>query len=773
MSPATASTVINAFPGLRPFREDEVHLFFGRERQTDRMLDRLRPSRFLAIVGTSGSGKSSMVNCGLRPALYRGLMAETGTAWRFAQSRPANKPIWALAQALAVPGVLFSPKAGDDPDELMLDQIIDATLRISALGLVDIYQQAYPAGNVNLLVVIDQFEELFRYRKLTGGNEADRYGLSEESIAFVKLLLEASAQREYPIYVAITMRSDFLGDCAQIDGLPEAINEGQYLVPRMSRAERRTAIEGPVAVGGKRISPVLLTRLVNDVGDNPDQLSILQHALNRTAARAARDVEAAGELSPGHYEDIGSMAHALDRHADKAWDELTTPRQREICEKVFRALTDTSTDPRGIRRPARLSSLCALADATQDEVIQVLAPFRKASRSFLLPPLPLPPARDDLSPDTVVDISHESLMRVWEKLKGWAEKESRAARLYRRVSETALLYKEGKAGLIRDRELETLLTLWKRERPNAAWAAQYAGDWESVELFVEVSKKAHYRELAEAELEKRWRNVWRPLAIGAAVAVGIYPLFASVKQVLAELYGAQKGHDVSQAGLASIPWSVVFWPVIKLSFFFTVLVTGMIGVLWASRIVFRKVAFDGILDQVATRAEAIEADETVTEAADALSEAPHVYAVWWRRLLSWIVDFIVFIVMEVMLAFAMEIVVVVLKSVVPSIPDSGALLEISVLPLLVDWLYEALMTSSRWQATLGMRLLGIVVTDMGGKRVSFARASAWHFARILCWLTFLIGFAVQLFTPKKQGLQDLIARVLVVPRTRQEAVGSA
>jgi uncharacterized RDD family membrane protein YckC len=753
VSPATASTVTNAFPGLRPFREDEVHLFFGRERQTDRMLDKLRPSRFLAIVGTSGSGKSSLVNCGLRPALYRGLMAETGTAWRFAQCRPANKPIWALAQALAVPGVLFGAKPGEDADELRLDQIIDATLRISALGLVDIYQQAWPSGDVNLLVVIDQFEELFRYRKLTGSNEPDRYGLSEESIAFVKLLLEATAQREYPIYVAITMRSDFLGDCAQIEGLPEAINEGQYLVPRMTRAERRTAIEGPVAVGGKRISPVLLTRLVNDVGDNPDQLSILQHALNRTAARAARDVEAAGELLPGHYDDIGSMAHALDRHADKAWDELTTPRQREICEKVFRALTDTSTDPRGVRRPARLSSLCALADATQDEVIQVLAPFRKASRSFLLPPLPQPLATDDLSADTVVDISHESLMRVWERLKGWAEKEARAARLYRRTSETALLYKEGKAGLIRDRELETLLSLWKREQPNAAWAAQYEGDWQSVELFVEVSKKAHYLGLAEAELERRWRSLWRPLAIGVVAAISFYTIFATLRPILRDL-APQRTHDEGTV----VPWTVLFWPFLKLSFSFTAVAAGSIGVLWVSRFIFRKFAFDGILDYVSACAEERAAGTAAADTGEAVSAAPRVYAAWWRRLLSWVIDFVVFIVMTVAAISA----VLLLESVLPS---SVSVLGIFGLPFVADWLYEAFTMSSRRQATLGMMLLGIVGTDMAGKRVSFARASAWHFAKVLCWLTFFIGFAVQFFTPKRQGLHDLIARVVVVPRT--------
>ena len=97
---------------MRPFREDEEHLFFGRENQVDAMVDKLAATRFLAVVGTSGSGKSSLVNCGLRPALRQGLMASAGTAWRMAQFRPGNDPIGAMARALAQDGVLFPEQAG-------------------------------------------------------------------------------------------------------------------------------------------------------------------------------------------------------------------------------------------------------------------------------------------------------------------------------------------------------------------------------------------------------------------------------------------------------------------------------------------------------------------------------------------------------------------------------------------------------------------------------------------------------------------------------------
>src|SRR6266478_6178338 len=124
MNTTTDRSQTNPFPGLRPFREDEEHLFFGRESQVDSMVDRLAKARFLAVVGTSGSGKSSLVNCGLRPALHRGLMASAGTSWRMAQFRPGNYPRRAMAQSLAKKGVLFG---GVDSEELTLAEMVEAS----------------------------------------------------------------------------------------------------------------------------------------------------------------------------------------------------------------------------------------------------------------------------------------------------------------------------------------------------------------------------------------------------------------------------------------------------------------------------------------------------------------------------------------------------------------------------------------------------------------------------------------------------------------------
>ena len=328
----------NPFPGLRPFKVEEEHLFFGRESQVDAMVDKLAATRFLSVVGTSGSGKSSLVNCGLRPALQRGLMAHAGTDWRIVQFRPGSTPIKAMARALAAADALLPSYETGIP----FQEIVETTLRVSKLGLVDIYRKARLHErkarldeDFNLLVVVDQFEELFRYRALSNGSLEAAYGVGEEATAFVNLLMEAKEQADYPVYVAITIRSDFLGDCAQFAGLPAAINEGQYLVPRMTRDERRAAIAGPTAVGEATMTPVLLMRLVNDVGANPDQLSILQHALNRTWARWQQVKAVSQKVYWGFAPD--PTAGALWYHADSvspSWGKVFN-RGPKIGQHVF------------------------------------------------------------------------------------------------------------------------------------------------------------------------------------------------------------------------------------------------------------------------------------------------------------------------------------------------------------------------------------------------------------------------------------------------------
>jgi hypothetical protein len=504
---AEPTPIENPFPGLRSFEPDEDHLFFGRETQIDELLARLRRTRFLAVVGTSGSGKSSLVRSGVIPSLHSGFMVQAGSSWRIAILRPGSDPIGNLAAALDVPDALGGDPASSDFNRALLE----ATLLRSAQGLAEAVRQARMPEADNLLVVVDQFEELFRFK-----NNRQILGSGDQALAFVKLLLEAARDEEVPVYVVLTMRSDFIGNCTEFPGLAEATNDGQYLVPRMSREERRSAIVGPAAVGGAEIAPRLVTRLLNDVGDDPDQLPTLQHALMRTWDHWRRHHTPGEPVDLRHYEAIGTLSEALSLHAEEAYGELDGDRGRQIAEVLFKALTDRGSDARGIRRPCTLEEICALTGAGGEEVVRVVEAFRRPGRSFLMPPAGVP-----LGPSTILDISHESLMRIWTRLIDWVEEEARAAQIYLRLSRAAARYQEGAAGLLRDPELQLSVNWREESRPTAAWAERYDVAFDRAMLYLEYSQRERdlYLERRERERRRQLRRArWLAVVLGSAAA---------------------------------------------------------------------------------------------------------------------------------------------------------------------------------------------------------------------------------------------------------------
>ena len=475
------------------------------------------------MVGASGSGKSSLVRSGLIPALQSGYMAGASSTWRMAVLRPGEDPIGHLAGALSARHILgFDP--GEEPgegDAELADTnrvLVEATLRRSAAGLINAVRQARIPRDENLLVLVDQFEELFRFRRSHHAHSRD------EAVAFVRLLIEAARQQSTPVYVVLTMRSDFIGDCMDFPGLSEAVNSGLYLVGRMSRDALRSAITGPVAVGGGTIAPRLVHRVLNDLGDDHDQLPLVQHALMRTWEhweRRGRDSGGGIPIDVDDYEAIGTFRDALSVHAEEAYQEAVATGGGQIAEHMFKALTDTFSDARGVRRPTSVHELAAISGVPEADVIAVADMFRRAGRSFLMPP----PAVT-LSPRSIVDLSHESLMRCWTRLIGWAEEERVSADFYVRLSRAARWFDEGSAGLWRNPELE-LAQQWTRDNePTAAWAGRYDEAFGRAMAFLDRSLEQRDREDADRERERRAklrraRVVAGVLATFLAVAVSL------------------------------------------------------------------------------------------------------------------------------------------------------------------------------------------------------------------------------------------------------------
>jgi hypothetical protein len=222
------------------------------------------------------------------------------------------------------------------------------------------------------------------------------------------------------------MRSDHLGNCTVFRDLPEALNDSQFLTPRLTREQNRAAIVGPAKMFGVEVQPDLVTRILNEMGTDPDQLPLMQHLLMRMWRRATHgrvQSDFAGEvtLTMEDYEAVGGLANALSNHVERIYQSLPDAASKRIAETAFRNLTEITPDGQVVRRPAQLSEICTVADAPVDQVVKVLDEFRADGRSFLVPPISEP-----LNPQKVIDISHESLIRQWHQLEDWTKDEEKA-----------------------------------------------------------------------------------------------------------------------------------------------------------------------------------------------------------------------------------------------------------------------------------------------------------------------------------------------------------
>ncbi|MEO6330405.1 MAG: hypothetical protein ABIO55_15830 [Ginsengibacter sp.] len=459
----------NPFVGLRPFESDESLLFFGRQEQTLELLQRLHQHHFVAVVGSSGSGKSSLIRAGLIPSLKAGYLVDDLDRWVIAIMKPGQGALYNLAEAILNQLEL-------ETDVSSVTVFLKKIKEQGADAVVDSIKHLWKKKNTNFFLLVDQFEELFRFSM-----EQSDVSKKDDATDFVNIILELSRQTDLPVYVVITMRSDFIGDCAQFYSLPEAMNQSQYLVPRLNRVQLKSAIEGPVKLYGGKINAALTSRLLNDSGTVKDELPLLQHALMRVWDHEI-NLDKNGELDLKDYESIGGIEKALSNHADEALSGMSE-EELSLSKKIFQALTTIDENGRKIRRPVRLKELEEITKTGKEELLAIINLFIEDKRSFLVI------NRTGEQDDYVIDISHESLIRQWYTLNGWVDEEAEASKNYLRLVESSNLYRDKRKDFLSGSELQLALKWCSEFKPVQVWAQRYNKDFEGSMRYLQESEK--------------------------------------------------------------------------------------------------------------------------------------------------------------------------------------------------------------------------------------------------------------------------------------------
>jgi WD40 repeat protein len=397
-----AVEVRNPFKGLRPFLEADARDFFGREDLVDRLVTRMTEgsegSRLLAVVGPSGSGKSSLVRAGLVPALRRGAIPGS-EGWFVAQMVPGDDPFAELAAALL--RVATNPPSPDLLDEIEGDEE----------GLIRAAGSVLPDDRSELLLVIDQFEELF-----TLVDDEDRRA------SFLASVVAAATHPLSRVRFVITIRADFYDRPLLYRTLAELVRARTEVVVPLTIEELERAVAGPAERVGVSVAPGLVAQLVADVADQPGALPLLQYALTELFDRREDST-----LAPATYREIGGVTEALGRRAEEVFASLSDGAKRAARQLFLRLVTlgDGVEDTRRRVLRVELSSL----HTDPGEMETVIDSFGGARLlSF------------DRDPDTrgpTVEVAHEALLTEWDRLRGWIDAVREDLRIERRLAVAA------------------------------------------------------------------------------------------------------------------------------------------------------------------------------------------------------------------------------------------------------------------------------------------------------------------------------------------------
>lgn len=404
------------FKGLYYFEESDADLFFGREALTAQLINRLHSSSLLAVVGASGSGKSSLVRAGIVQSLKRGLELEGGilppagsTDWLVHIITPTTHPLEALAASLTCDQGTVAA-ATTLIDEMRKDRR-SLSLFVRKLLLESSLQHS--AQNKRLLLVVDQFEEIFTACK-------DSF---ERSAFIDNLMAAAFDEGKSPLILILVLRADFYDQCGQYDCLRAALERHQAYIGPMTPAELRRAIEEPARQGNWQFEPGLVDLILRDVGADghqapePGALPLLSHALLETWKNRHGRV-----MTLESYGESGGVRRAIAKTAETVYNQQLSPSQKTAARNIFLRLTELGEGTQDTRRRAPFTELLPVPEQRTEieAVVKILADARLVTTE-----------------QGSVEVAHEALIREWPKLREWLEEDREGLRVQRRLTQTA------------------------------------------------------------------------------------------------------------------------------------------------------------------------------------------------------------------------------------------------------------------------------------------------------------------------------------------------
>lgn len=408
---------LEPYRGLERFDGQHADFFFGRDEEIGQLCRCIQMWPFVAVIGGSGSGKSSLVRAGLQTQQALEQVPQLQDAVRITVL-PGSNPLRALADqvAAAMPSEEAMPSEDAQAPEAIADAL-ENRFRERPDGLLTLLSSRFPREDQFVLVIIDQFEELFTHQQ---NASEDPKGLGNQTTQFVHLLQAIHSSGQDRLRVVITLRADFFDRCLQVPSLVPLVQNHQLLLGELSHEAFHEVIIRPAQQAGAYFEKGLVPRIMADVEGQHGSLPLLEHALKELWARRQ-----GRWLTNEAYDETGGVAGALQKRADDTLRSLR-PEQREIAKNLFLRLTTLGEGVSDTRRRVQLQELYPADKATHAAVEKVIDRLRSKKSRLIV-----------TNDDGTTEVTHESLMQQWGQLRTWLDENREEKRLQDRLRDAA------------------------------------------------------------------------------------------------------------------------------------------------------------------------------------------------------------------------------------------------------------------------------------------------------------------------------------------------
>lgn len=514
---SSEDNLISPFPGIRPYSEKEAEDFYGREREVEDVLGILKRFKLVTICGESGSGKSSLIQAGILPKLKKGFLGQAGKEWVVCDFRPGISPIENLSYALSDSGAMYLKSKSKTTDHQNYKSKIEEK---RDLGLIEIFASSEIYEKKNLLIVIDQLEDFFKFPAFFDPEET-----SDDDLLF-DLIYRTSKYKQTSIYFVLALDLDYLAKLNSYDRFTEILNQTQYNLPHLGKSALLDITKSTLHTRNIQLSDEVLDDLGDHLNDNPSLLPDIQSLF--TSIYLHHGFPMSKDVVYLDVEQLNFFGNYNQNYVAKleAFYQKLSDSEKQHFELLMRSLC-SGEEKNGTFFNNTIDYIYSLLSISEEELTELI---KKIKNEFgvtldIFKSVIRGEAAENqkvFSKTDVISLKYQSILK-WNRFLDWKEDEKEKFEIYKENYHKAKKYPD--ESLLTATSLDTAFEWLNNKLIHKEWSNKYSFNFQLTTEYITKSKEADERAFRRqqefkknlARSKKRNRNIG--LFLGVSVLI--------------------------------------------------------------------------------------------------------------------------------------------------------------------------------------------------------------------------------------------------------------